>query len=160
MKKAKFKEILKSAFKTLFQNNDSPHRIALGLSLGVFLGILPGTGPIASLVMASLLRVNKAAAVIGSLLTNTWLSLVLFFLSLKIGSVILGLDWHKVQGDWQLLLHDFRWKSLFSTSALDIVAPVLVGYLVIALIFGIFAYFLILIIKISKQHKKNTIENS
>ena len=32
--------------------NDSPHRIALGIGLGLFLGVLPGTGVIAALAVA------------------------------------------------------------------------------------------------------------
>jgi uncharacterized protein (DUF2062 family) len=83
----------------LFKINDSPQRIALGLGLGVFLGIIPGTGPLAALFLALLFRVNRASALLGSLLTNTWLSIVTFLLAIKVGSFIMRLNWQSVYAD-------------------------------------------------------------
>ena len=74
----KIREYLRLILAKLFNINDTPHKIALGLGLGVFAGILPGTGPIAAIFLALAFRANRASALLGSLLTNTWLSLVTF----------------------------------------------------------------------------------
>ena len=144
---------LKLIYIKLFRIHDTPQKIALGVGIGVFLGILPGTGPVAALFMAFILRVNRAAALLGSLLTNTWLSFLTFFLSIKIGAGIMGVHWQDVQCDWQLFLKNFHWLDLFKLSVLKIILPVIVGYVVVGLSLGIFSYLITLVIlkKISKD---------
>ena len=65
-------------FDKLFKINDSAEKIALGVGLEVFSGLMPGTGPTAALFLAFIFRANRAAALLGSMLTNTWLSVVTF----------------------------------------------------------------------------------
>jgi hypothetical protein len=127
----------------IFLINDTPHKIALGFGLGVFVGILPLTGPIAALFLAFLFRVNRAAALLGSLLTNTWLSIVTFLLSIKIGSAIMGIDWHVAYNRSLSLLKNFHWADIAKLSVFDILLPLALGYLVIAFSAGLTAYILI-----------------
>ncbi|MCU0652103.1 MAG: DUF2062 domain-containing protein [Candidatus Omnitrophica bacterium] len=115
--------------KRLININDTPQKRALGFGVGVFLGILPGTGPIAAIVTASFLHLNRASALLGSLLTNTWLSFVTFLSAVKIGSYLLRTDWQ------QSLEH---WKSG------KIILPVLLGYFIVALFAGLLGYLLAL----------------
>ncbi len=136
----------------LFRINDTAQRVSLGLGLGVFLGIIPGTGPIAALVLASCFRLNRASALIGSLLTNTWLSFVTFLLSIKIGSAILKTNWQNTYEDIALFFKNFRWLELFSWSVLKIFFPLIVGYFLVALSLGIVAY-LIAIIVLTRARK-------
>src|SRR3989338_7559347 len=89
----KIKSSLKLIYDKLVKIDDSPQKVALGFGLGVFCGILPGTGPMASLALAFIFRANRAAALAGSLLTNTWLSFVIFTLSLQIGAFLTQTDW-------------------------------------------------------------------
>lgn len=49
-KKNRILRLLKLIYIKLFRINDTPQKIAQGFGLGVFLGILPGTGPIAAAV--------------------------------------------------------------------------------------------------------------
>ncbi len=53
-------------FKQIYQQiigiNDSPHKVAGGFAVGVFLGILPGAGAFAAVVLAYILQVNRAWA--------------------------------------------------------------------------------------------------
>jgi len=133
----------------LFLINDTRQRVAAGLGLGVFSGIFPGTGPIAALFLASCLRANRASALLGSLLTNTWLSIVTFLLSIKVGSVIMRVNWQEAQRAWFVFLKDFRWINLVQISALKIIFPALLGYLVIASCLGLLSYLVALIIIIS-----------
>jgi len=152
--------LLKLLYLGLFRSNDSPQKIALGLGLGVFLGIIPGTGPIAALVCAAFLRLNKAAALLGALLTNTWTSLIAIVLSIKIGAYILGLSWKTLYFQWQLLIDDFHWKLLFKVSFLKILLPVLLGYFVVAFVLGAVLYLLFLVILSWKKNKSKNKEGS
>jgi len=142
----KISRFFKFIYLKLFRINDTPQRIAIGFGLGVFLGILPGTGPVASLCLALLFRLNRMAALLGSLLTNTWISFATFIPAVKIGSNVLSLDWQKVYQDWSMFLKDFHWVNLFKLGALEIALPVLVGFLIISLISGSLAYIAALVV--------------
>lgn len=140
----------------LFKINDSPQKIALGLGLGVTLGILPGTGPVAALCLAFLLRVNRASALLGSLLTNTWLSFVTFILSIKIGSGIMKSNWQEVYKDWILFLKEFHWLDLFKLSIIKIILPVIVGYFVVAFCLGLLIYLTAIIVLTQIRHENKS----
>ena len=142
----KIKAFFSGLYTQLVKMDDSPQRIALGFGIGVFLGILPGTGPIAALALAFMFKINKAAALLGSVLTNTWLSLVTFVLSIKIGSAILGVEWTQIQQQSRDLMDHFSWKAFFDVSLLNIIKPLLIGYAVVGFICGCAAYVLVLIL--------------
>lgn len=146
----------------LFKINDSPQRVALGFGLGVFSGILPGAGPIASLFLALLFRANRASALIGSLLTNTWISILTFVLAAKAGSVIFGIKWQQLRKDWNLFLINFNWQALFKLSVLKVILPVMIGYLLIALCAGALVYMITgaLIIQAKKKEVECKSESS
>lgn len=130
----------------LFRINDSPQRIALGFGVGVFLGFLPGTGPIAALCTAFIFRINRASSLLGSLLVNTWTSIITFLFAIKIGSVIMGENWQQIYNQTLIIFNNFHLNSLFKLSFTKIILPILVGYFVIATCAGIIAYMLILLI--------------
>ncbi len=141
-----FKKIINFIFAKLFYINDSAQNIALGVGLGVFSGLMPGSGPAAALFLAFIFRANRAAALLGSILTNTWLSLVTFILAIKIGSVILKLHWQEVYQKAQGLIHDFHWVKFFKLSFLEVLLPIIAGYIIIGLFLGVISYFLTLLI--------------
>ncbi|HOW42828.1 MAG TPA: DUF2062 domain-containing protein [Candidatus Omnitrophota bacterium] len=134
----------KALYLRLIRMNDSPQRIAIGFGLGAFLGILPGTGPLAALLLAAAFRVNKAAAFLGGLLTNTWLSFLTILLSIKVGSAIMHLQWQEVQSNWQEIVRNFHWAHLLDPTILKLILPVLLGYLVLAIGFGLLMYLAVL----------------
>lgn len=136
LKEPKFKKATSFLFSKLFKIDDSPGKIALGVGLGVFCGLMPGAGPAAALFLAFIFKANRAAALLGSLLTNTWLSFVTFILAIKTGSVILRMDWHQIQQKAQVLIKDFYWSKFFELSFLEVLLPIVAGYLIIGLILG------------------------
>ncbi len=145
-KKNKLARLLKFLYLKLFRINDTPQKIALGAGLGVCLGILPGTGPLAAIFMAFILRVNRAATLLGSLLTNTWLSFVTFVLSIKIGSSIMGISWQDVYSAWLQIIKNFKVTTLFKTATIEILLPLIIGYFVVSVSLGIIVYIAVLII--------------
>jgi uncharacterized protein (DUF2062 family) len=151
-------KVFRQIFIKLFRINDTPQKIALGFGIGVFLGIIPGTGPVAALLVASFLHINCAAAVFGSLFTNTWTSILTILFSIKLGSAIMKLSWQEVYKGWLIVLNDFQWADLFKLPILKIILPVLIGYFVLALCLGFLVYLIFfLIFKKIKHENKNRI---
>lgn len=142
----KIKAFFRVVFRKLVRMDGSPHKIAGGLALGVFLGILPGVGPVASLVLAALLHLNKAAAFLGSILTNTWFSVVTFVAAVKLGSWATGTDWHATYRQIKELMGHFHWRDLGDASVEEILKPVLVGYAMVGLASGVVVYVVALIV--------------
>ncbi|MFA5060009.1 MAG: DUF2062 domain-containing protein [Candidatus Omnitrophota bacterium] len=124
----------------LFEINDTPHRKALGLGLGVFLGIFPGAGPIAALTAAFVFRANRAAALLGSILTNTWLSVAVFASAVKMGSFLNKQDAQFITSEWNKLLGDFSWDKLTQKPFLDAAFAVFLGFFLISFTLGLIVY--------------------
>lgn len=137
--------------KRFFTINDTPQKIAAGLAIGVFLGLMPATGPIAAITLAVFFRVNRLSALIGSLATNTWLSIVTIIPAIKIGSAILDLKWNEVYSDWLIFLSNFNWSALFKISIYKIILPVFLGYVTIGLLLSVIAYTVTILILIHKK---------
>jgi len=140
------RNFFKAIYIQLFKIGDTPQKIALGFGLGVFLGIFPGTGPAVALLCAIILRVNRAAALVGALFTNTWTSIVTFLLAVKIGAVVMRLNWQDVRQEWVLFLRDFHWINIFKLSLLKTILPIILGYTIIGFALGLISYIVILII--------------
>lgn len=138
----------------LLRIDDSPHRVALGLGVGVFLGIMPGLGFISALIFAGVFRLNKLATLLGVFLTNTWLSVVTFLLSIRLGSAIMDMHWEDVHKSWLAVGRGFNWRLLFEVSFLRILLPVALGYLVISLVFGFVTYIIALFWLLLLRKKK------
>lgn len=156
----KFKQGIARPFRylylKLFRINDSPQKISLGFGLGVFLGVFPGVGPLAALLFSFLFRVNRAAAVIGSLLTNTWISIVVFGISVKTGSALFGLDWISVRNSWAAAVKERSISRLMELHKAAI--AVITGYIIISLAVGVIAYAAALMsIVIIKRGKKKVV---
>lgn len=128
----------------LFRIDDTPQKIALGFGLGVFLGVMPGAGPIAALVVSFLFKVNRVSALLGSILTNTWLSMPVFVLSVKTGSVVTGVSYNSISDGWASIIKSFEWGKLFQLSMYQVIFPVLIGYLIVSAVIAVLAYIIIL----------------
>ena len=152
--KNRLNRLFKFIYTRLFLLNDSPQRIALGFGLGVFLGVMPGMGPIASLILASLFRLNRSAALFGSIMLNTWINFLTLILAIKIGSVIMGLNWNSVYAESVSIFKNFRFAKLFDLPILTVITPILVGYFVIAVCAAILAYLVVLIILKAIRHNQ------
>lgn len=147
-----FKRLIKFIYLKLLRLNDTPQRISLGLALGVFLGFIPGSGPIAAITLAVIFRLNRFAALMGSLVTNTWISIVMLIPAIKVGAIILNLRWVDVYNNWVIFLQHFQWSTLFKLSIYKIILPVFVGYVTIGLILAILVYVVSISVLINKKY--------
>ena len=135
---------MKHVFSEILRINDSSQKIALGFGLGVLSGIFPGTGPLVAVFLSLIFRANYFSALLGSVLTNTWLSVVTFLLAIKVGAAIMGVNWLDARKEWSYFLHHFQWANLLKLSVLKLILPVFLGYLVIACVAGSFSYLIVL----------------
>ncbi len=142
----KIKAFFQGIYHQIITMHDSPHHIALGFAWGVFLGILPFTGVVAAVTVAAIFKFNKAAALMGSLLTNAWLSIVTFVLAGKLGCMILGLDWEKIYQQAKDVIFHFSWSALFKTASFQILLPLFLGYAIVGALCGFVSYWVILFI--------------
>ena len=148
------KKTVKSFYEQFVRFNDSPQRIAFGFGVGVFLGILPFTGVLAAVGVAWYFHLNKPAAILGSVITNTWLGFIVLGLSIHLSCIILGLNFQDIQLKFQALMKDFHWASLSDIFVLKIISAVVIGYLILSIFLSVLAYFICLGFIYLKREKR------
>ena len=131
---------LKFLYLKLCRINDTPQKIAQGLGLGVALGVMPGVGILAAIMLAFLFRMNRASAILGALITNTWTSVLALILSIKTGAWITQKDWHTIYAAFSAVLRHFSLKNLLALSFTDILLPTALGYLIVSACLGLLTY--------------------
>ena len=124
---------LKGLTKKLVRVDDSPQRIARGLAIGVFWGILPtfGFAILFSLPTAVFLRANKFSAVLGTFVANPFTTPFIYAFEYKIGELILRTT--PLPFSWSL----FRIENL-----LNVGRSLLVGSSLLATGIALITYFL------------------
>ena len=134
--------------------NDSPQRIARGAGIGLFLGVFPGTGPIAALVCAFLFRANKTAALAGALAVNTWINVITFPLAIAIGGILSGSDAATISREWTDAVSPFTLTRFLTFLFHRAILSLLSGYAIIGLALGGAGYLTtyLVIVKIRRPH--------
>ncbi|MBF0387806.1 MAG: DUF2062 domain-containing protein [Candidatus Omnitrophica bacterium] len=140
----------------LFRINDSPLKVALGFALGAFVGVMPGVGPVAALVLAVFFRVNRVSALLGSLLFNTWMGLVALVLAVKVGALVMGRDQQVVQAAWSAIFRDFKWEKLSAVPIYDVLLPIGVGYFIVSFCFAALAGTAVYALMVQIRRQKKT----
>lgn len=142
---------LKNFIKHFFLIDDSPHKVAAGAALGIFMGIVPGEGVISSLVLATIFRFNRLAAAAGVLASNMWTTLLVLPLAAFIGGIIFHVNPQGlIESSKETLSAGFQ--NFFSFTILfKLVIPLMVGYIIAAIIISLVFYFLLYFLL---KHKK------
>jgi len=132
------RRIVRYIYLRLVRVGGDPVHIALGFSLGVFLGVFPtfGIGIPLSLLLASAFRWNRVSAMLGSLVMNPITTPLFWTLSATLGAAIFRIDASKVMTSVQ---NGERLRSLTVGAGIY-----LVGNTIIALVSAVIAYFLAL----------------
>ncbi|QEG38946.1 hypothetical protein UC8_09060 [Roseimaritima ulvae] len=128
------------------QANDPPHRLALGIALGLFCGLLPlvGLQTVLVLALAWLLGANKAIGLPLTWLTNPATFVPIFYPCYQLGAFLMGTTPVDLQW-WQRLAEppagsaamSFYWQSLQEVSA-----PLLLGSFLLATAVAVAGYYL------------------
>lgn len=144
---------IKNFFKQFFLINDTPHKIAAGVALGVFLGIAPGVGVAATIVLASIFRFNRLAAVAGAVATNTWTLVLALPFAAGVGGFLFGVSGASLIEQFNAIQNEGIRFLLSKEMVFKIVVPLTVGFLVVAGTIAMFFYFLTFFLL--KMHRKN-----
>lgn len=121
--------------------HDPPHKIALGLALGIFVGFIPIMGIQMAVVLpfALLLRGNKTAAIGGVWITNPVTVIPIYYLNYRVGEQIVSyppLTWAGFKG-----LFSHMTLARFLELGEAILVPLFVGGLILAVVCSIPTYF-------------------
>ncbi|HEY7509884.1 MAG TPA: DUF2062 domain-containing protein [Vicinamibacteria bacterium] len=132
---------LRRAFAVLFHVEDSPHRIALAFGLGVFIAFSPllGLHTAMALGIAVLLRLSKAAIIIGIYVNNPWTIAPMYMAGTLLGCGMLGVS----TDDLSSLRFDEHGWAFYRTLAHQLepyLWPFVVGNTILGVVFGALGY--------------------
>ena len=88
----RFRPVLRFVKTRILHTDDSPERIARGIAVGLFTAWLPlfGLHIILSLIFATILRANKAMALLFIWVSNPLTALFIYYPSYRVGRFLLG----------------------------------------------------------------------
>lgn len=131
---------------------DTPHAIALGMAIGLFIGLTPTVGIQMALVLGvawicrPFFRFNRVAALMAVYVSNPLTMVPLYFAQYQLGRLFVAGD--VTRSRLEQILHCEAsadcWQVL-STLCVDVGAPLLVGTLIMSVAGGLAAYPLTLV---------------
>ena len=135
----------------LVRTDDTPHSIALGMALGIFIAVFPtfGLGLILAVIFAQLIRANKAAALLGTAAFGAgFLSPFYWGASIYIGNLMLRMDLNITE----------IMKNVKAGDYAGIAKPVLIAYIAGNVLLSALCaiagyYFFLVIINLHKARK-------
>lgn len=133
--------------------DDPPHRLALGIGIGMFVTFMPliGFQMALSVFIAWLLRANKLVGVPLVWLSNPLTVFPIYYPCYLLGCKLLGApavsdDWQRLEANWQQLQAtgtvtmwnkvQFWWES-----TVDMIWPLSLGCMVVGLTAGVLSYY-------------------
>jgi uncharacterized protein (DUF2062 family) len=127
-------------FRSIFQVNDTPHRIAVSFSCGIFWGISPflGLHTIGALAFAWLFRLNKLVSIVGVYVTNPWTIVPIYSFCIWIGAKIIGMNQIIPEVDWKHITF-----MSFAEQLTPLLLPFVVGTFAVATVGSIVSYFFV-----------------
>ncbi len=145
---------LKESIRLLLFINESPHRIALTFSIGLFIGISPfiGMHTILALLVAFIFRLNKIIILLGTYVTNPWTIIPIYTFSTFIGTKILGI---------KSVIPDIDWTNITFLKIMNgmkpLIIPFFLGTTFVGAISSIIIYFILYaLIKKTRRLHSNT----
>src|SRR4030043_1080833 len=135
------KKKIRDYIKQFFLIDETPHKVAGGAALGVFLGMTPGEGVLITLFFAYIFRLNRLAALAGVLAVNMWTTVLVLPFAAAIGGFIFRVNPQMLSNDFHESL-SLGWQYLFSWNVLrETAVPLLVGYIIFAGSVALLIYF-------------------
>jgi hypothetical protein len=131
---------LPARFQELLHFDDPPRRLAVALAAGVFISCTPfwGLQTVLAVVVAAVLRLNRAATVLGTWLNLPWFAPFVYGAAIKIGLLVAPGLRDADAASFDLLLRDpsaLSWATLWSWLRGSSRA-LLVGSMIVGLVAG------------------------
>ena len=144
---------VKSFFKKFFSIDDTPHRIAAGAALGMFLGIVPGEGVLTTLILASLLGFNRVSALASVVSSNMWATVAILPLAAGVGGFLFSENNQKLIESFHHTYHLGFKFFLTKAILLDVALPLVAGFFIVAGSISLAFYFLLFYLLKTKKVK-------
>ena len=131
---------LKRFYHRFLKFRGSPRQAALGMAIGVFVGMSPFMGfhTAISILLASLFKWSKIAAAVGVLITNPITAPLIYPLTYRLGAMLTGFS-EPIQ--WSRLLELGAFIELLKNSPM-IIIDMLVGGILVGIPLSIIVYFI------------------
>lgn len=151
-------------FLKLLRLRGTPHTIALGAAIGIFIGITP-TIPLHTITILALTVMTRSSFIAGFITSvvvcNPLTYVPIYFFSLVIGNVLTPyhLSWERIKHVLDILLSDATFGERIQASfslGYEAVTVMMVGGIALALPFGIASYYLIHYLVISFRRKRRS----
>jgi hypothetical protein len=148
---------LRLIYLRLIRLRGNPQAIATGLASGVFVGFFPflGLQTVIAIVLATIFRGSKVAAVAATWVSNPLTYVPIFVFNYKVGQSLLGVEAKAI------LASDFESLAALKEMGSTFVATLLTGCFVVGAIAAVITYFysLAILARMSdhRHHKKSTI---
>jgi uncharacterized protein (DUF2062 family) len=115
--------------RSLFQLNDSPHKLAAAFAVGVFIAFSPTIGlhTVSCFLLAWVFRLNKLVVFSGAMINNPWTMVPMFGFCLWFGTKIVGTD---------MIVPQIAWNELSMGNAYSVIKPYLLPFVAGTLILG------------------------
>ena len=148
----------KDIAKQIFVEDNSAHSIAMGLALGVFIGMLPifGFQMIPAVAISIRLNINKLAAAAGVWITNPLTVIPIYLFNYWTGSKLLPsyLSINVDQFKHLLTSEQFNWQTFWNMGYVVLI-PLGIGSFINASVLGIVVYFLFKLFIINWHKRMN-----
>jgi uncharacterized protein (DUF2062 family) len=131
---------LPARFRELLHFDDPPRRLAVALAVGVFISCTPfwGLQTVLAVVVSAVLRLNRAATLLGTWLNLPWFAPFVYGAAIKIGLLVAPSLREADAASFDLLLHDpsaLSWTTVWSWLRGSSMA-LLVGSTIVGLVAG------------------------
>lgn len=139
----------KKFYRKIVRINDSPQRVARGVAIGVFWGVMPtfGLAILFSVPTAIFLRANKMASILSTFVSNPLTTPIFYASGYSIGQFILNSSGKNIPS--------FSWKIIRIENLWGISKSLLIGNAILATIMALSAY--IVTLKIIQRHRRRRI---
>ena len=137
---------LKVLLADLLGREEPPERVAAAIALGIGVGFSPFLGVHFAIAigLAFLFRLNRIDALLGQFVGNPWTLPPVYAAGYALGRKLLGYSRRKVPDlPWDRLLHRDFWHAFTGPALRPRLASFLVGTLVLAILIGLVAYFVV-----------------
>lgn len=131
---------LKDKIKLILGVRDTPHRISMAFSVGIFIGMSPlfGIHTLLGLLVAYVFRLNKLTTIVGVYITNPWTIIPIYTFSTWVGARCLGVD---------KILPDIDWRNITFSALIEdfspLLMPFLLGTVIISVVSAVLSYIVI-----------------
>jgi uncharacterized protein (DUF2062 family) len=141
------RKVRRFVFHTILHADDPPHRLALGLAIGIFITFTPTVGFQMALVVffAWLLRANKVVGLPIVWISNPATIVPIFYVCYRLGRLFLAQDGVGFQWWAELWNAEGPWWSqaaYYWQRFMEVAAPLWVGSLAVAIVAGYATYYI------------------